>query len=253
MAGTLAVEHEAPSPHGGIEVVAPPDAPAEPTVVVAESENGHEAQHAEAVAVVAAPLPRAYLAIKYPLSRAVAAVALVALVPVFAAVALAVRHTFGKGVLYRQTRVGRNGEDFVILKFRTMAADRRVAAAAVAVDRRVTHKSDDDPRHHPLGRLLRKTSLDELPQLWNVVKGEMTLVGPRPELSDVADRYGFRDHARHRVLPGITGLWQVSEHRADLLHEHIEIDTSYVERVSPMLDLKIIGESLRLLVRPTGR
>ena len=198
-------------------------------------------------------LPTRYLAVKYAASRVVAVVALVGLAPLFVVTAGAIRWKLGRGVLYRQSRIGRGGTECTILKFRTMAPDRRVGRTAVSEERRRTHKSDADPRHHPLGRLLRKTSIDELPQLWNVVRGDMTLIGPRPELTEVADRYGFRDHPRHDVLPGITGLWQVSDHRLDPLHEHIELDTQYVEQVSLRLDLRIVAQSLRLLVRPTGR
>lgn len=198
-------------------------------------------------------LPTRYLAVKYTLSRLAAAVGLVLLAPLLATIAGAVRWKLGRGVLYRQSRIGRHGEEFTILKFRTMAPDRRVDRSTVDRERRRTHKSDQDPRHHPLGRLLRRTSLDELPQLWNVVRGDMTLIGPRPELTEVADRYGFRHHRRHDVLPGITGLWQVSPHRLDPLHEHIDVDSRYVRQVSLGLDLRIIAASFRLLFRPTGR
>ena len=198
-------------------------------------------------------LPTRYLAVKYAASRVIAAVMLLLLAPLFGLIAAILRAKLGKGVLYRQTRVGRGGVDFEILKFRTMEVDRRAASRPVEQDRRRTHKSDDDPRHIGIGRLLRKTSLDELPQLWNVVKGEMTLVGPRPELASVADQYGFRDHPRHVVVPGITGLWQVSEYRNQLLHEHIEVDVDYVQQVGLGLDLRIIGRTFMQLVRPTGR
>ena len=204
-------------------------------------------------------LPTRYLAVKYAVSRGLAAVLLVALLPLFGLIAVLLRVKLGKGVIYRQARVGRDGETFEILKFRTMAADRRTRERRSAdrstggSDRRVTHKSEVDPRHNALGRLLRKTSLDELPQLWNVVRGDMTLVGPRPELTEVAEKYGFRDHPRHVVVPGITGLWQVSEYRHELLHEHIDVDVDYVQRVSFGLDLRIIARTLLLFVRPTGR
>ncbi|MEM9517983.1 MAG: sugar transferase [Actinomycetota bacterium] len=198
-------------------------------------------------------LPAAYLSVKYPLSRLVAVFALVVLAPVLALIAGLVRWQLGPGVLYRQSRIGRNGNEFVILKFRTMAPDRRVGRSPVADDRRMTHKSDHDPRHHPLGRVLRATSIDELPQLWNVVRGDMTLVGPRPEITEVADRYGFRHHPRHAVLPGITGRWQVSAHRSEPLHEHIEIDRDYVDNVSLLVDARIVARSCALLLRPTGR
>ena len=224
--------------------------PDEATLVV---DDGRSADDTSATPPGDLALPIRYLRAKYAASRVIAAFALILLLPVFAVTAMAIRSTSGPGVVFRQRRVGRDGEDFVILKFRTMAPDRRVTSMPVAVERRRTHKSDDDPRHHRLGRLLRTTSLDELPQLWNVVRGEMTLIGPRPELSEVADRFGFRDHPRHRVLPGIIGAWQVSEHRSAPLHEHIDVDLRYLERVSLRVDLGIVARTARLLVRPNGR
>lgn len=174
--------------------------------------------------------------------RVVAAALLVVLAPVFVVVALAVRLNMGRGVIFRQRRVGRGGEDFVILKFRTMQHDRRHGQAPITFrDRRCTHKTVHDPRHTALGRLLRATSLDELPQLVNVLRGEMSLVGPRPELSSVADQHGFRHHPRHDVLPGITGLWQISPERGELLHHNLDIDLDYLEQVGMMTDLRILG------------
>ena len=108
------------------------------------------------------------------------ALAVVAL-PIVLLVVLAIRVKLGKSVIYRQQRVGRDGEPFTMYKFRTMTHDRRKESVPYdGPDRRVCHKRDDDPRHTPLGRFLRRSSLDELPQLWNVVKGDMSLVGPRP-------------------------------------------------------------------------
>lgn len=174
--------------------------------------------------------------------RVAAAVLLVVLAPVLAAVALAIRVTMGPGVIFRQARVGRGGDDFVILKFRTMQHDRRGRQAPITfADRRCTHKTLSDPRHTQLGRLLRATSIDELPQLVNVLRGDMSLVGPRPELSCVADQYGFRYHPRHEVLPGITGLWQISPERGELLHHNLDIDLGYLEQVGLLTDLRILG------------
>lgn len=108
-------------------------------------------------------------------------------------------------------------------------------------ERRLTHKSLDDPRHTRLGRFLRASSLDELPQLVNVVRGELSLVGPRPELPEIVAGYGEWQHDRHRVKPGITGLWQVTE-RVDAtpMYLHVDTDLRYVEEVSPLLDLRIL-------------
>ena len=174
--------------------------------------------------------------------RVLAGVLLVVLAPVVAAIALAIRATLGGQVLFRQRRVGLGGREFEILKFRTMRPCRRVAQQPFegGVDRRATHKSDDDPRHTPLGRFLRRWSLDELPQLVNVLRGEMSLVGPRPELTEVAAGYPVHLQARHSVRPGITGLWQVTRRGEGLLAETAEIDLTYVEQQSLLVDLGIL-------------
>jgi len=187
----------------------------------------------------------------------VGAWALIALLaPVIVGVAVAVRVQLGAPVLFRQARVGRGGEAFTLYKFRTMKADRRLRAERRAReragDRRQTHKSTQDPRHTPLGVFLRRTSLDELPQLWNVVRGDMSLVGPRPELTEVADRYGLRDHPRHRVRPGLTGRWQVSERGSGLLHENVDVDLAYVERITLLGDLRILFATPSAVLRRTG-
>ena len=117
-------------------------------------------------------------------------VLLVMLMPVAIMVAIATRVSLGAGVIYRQQRIGRYGRSFTIYKFRTMLPDRRKAQMPfLGTDRRICHKRDDDPRHTAFGRFLRRSRLDELPQLWNVIKGDMSLVGPRPELPQVVNRY----------------------------------------------------------------
>ncbi|MEM9605773.1 MAG: sugar transferase [Actinomycetota bacterium] len=185
--------------------------------------------------------------------RSVALAMLIFLAPVFALVALAVRVSMGPGVLYRQVRVGRDGEDFTILKFRTMRHDRRLASLPIDFpDRRRTHKTVDDPRHTTVGRFLRSTGVDELPQLVNVVRGEMSLVGPRPELAEVADRYGFRHHPRHDVLPGITGLWQISPLRDELLHENLHLDLDYLDELGLGTDLRILAGTCKDVFGRTG-
>jgi lipopolysaccharide/colanic/teichoic acid biosynthesis glycosyltransferase len=175
------------------------------------------------------------------LDRVLALAALTALLPVIGVTAVAVRLSLGRGVIFRQVRVGLHGSEFVMLKFRTMACDRRVSDVPYeGCDRRLTHKTECDPRHTALGRFLRRSSLDELPQLVNVLRGEMSLVGPRPEIATVVERYGLRDHPRHRVRPGITGLWQVSEYRGELLHLNMGLDIDYLEQLSLRTDLRIL-------------
>jgi lipopolysaccharide/colanic/teichoic acid biosynthesis glycosyltransferase len=191
--------------------------------------------------------------IKPTLDRAFAAVMLVLLSPVLAATALALRMTLGKGIIYRQQRVGRDGVPFTVLKFRTMQADRRQRREDVAVDRRVTHKSTNDPRHTRLGRVIRAAGIDEMPQLVNVLRGEMSIVGPRPELPAVVERYQPWEHARHAVKPGITGLWQIRERgKGARMHECVDIDLEYVDTIGFWTDLRILAATPYHLVLCRG-
>ncbi len=148
----------------------------------------------------------------------------------------------GRPAIYRQTRVGRLGEEFTVYKLRTMKADRRSTEVPIEHDdRRVNHKSPDDPRHIPFGRFLRKWSLDELPQFWNMARGDMALIGPRPELPHIVGRYETWQHRRHEVKPGLTGLWQVTERGNVPMHEATHIDIEYVDNVSLRQDLRILA------------
>ncbi len=186
------------------------------------------------------------------IDRTVGTAALVCAAPLLALVAVAVRWRIGTPVLFRQRRTGLNGEPFSVLKFRTMRADRRTARAPVPVDRRVTHKSEADPRHTDVGRRLRKWSLDELPQLWNVARGEMSLVGPRPELVEIVARYEPWQHQRHLVRPGLTGLWQISRRGEGLMHLYTDIDLEYVATVSLRTDLKILFRTIPAALSRSG-
>ena len=175
------------------------------------------------------------------LDRVVAIVLLVLFAPILVVLAAAVGTTLGSPVLFRQTRVGQGGQTFQMLKFRTMLPDRRHEQRDfTGHEQRRTHKSSRDPRHTALGRFLRRYSLDELPQLWNIVRGELSLVGPRPELVAVVQRYEPWQHDRHLVKPGLTGLWQVTERGNGLMHEHVDVDLRYVSSMSLRTDLKIL-------------
>lgn len=189
--------------------------------------------------------------VKPVLDRLLGTVALVLVAPLLVLVALAIRLSMGKGVLFRQSRVGKDGVVFDVIKFRTMGADRRGESTLyVGPERRQNHKSEDDPRHTGFGRFLRKWSLDEFPQFVNVMKGEMSLVGPRPELVTVVERYEPWQHARHQVRPGITGIWQISERNGTPLHEATHLDIEYVETVSLSTD---VGIMLRTVPAMLGR
>jgi len=180
-------------------------------------------------------------AVKPAVDRVAAAIGLtVAAIPM-ALIAGAVAVQLGRPVLFRQRRVGRDGVPFEVLKFRTMRPDRRGQSLDVIHDRRATHKSDNDPRHTRLGRFLRRYSLDELPQLVNVLRGEMSFVGPRPELVSVVEKdYRPGLEQRHFVKPGLTGLWQISARGDGPMHENGDWDLDYVEQVSLRTDAKIL-------------
>jgi lipopolysaccharide/colanic/teichoic acid biosynthesis glycosyltransferase len=171
---------------------------------------------------------------------AIAGSALLLTAPVLAIAALAVKLEDGGPVLYRQTRVGRDGADFELLKLRTMVVGAETVGAGLSVNR-------GDPRITRVGRLLRKLSLDELPQLWNVVRGEMSVIGPRPTLRYQVEQYDERQRQRLDVKPGITGWAQVNG-RAELpWADRIELDVWYVEHRSPRLDLRILARTPRAL------
>ena len=136
-------------------------------------------------------------------------------------------------MLYRQTRVGRDGVDFQLLKLRTMVVGAETQGAGYAVDR-------GDPRITRVGRILRRASIDELPQLWNVLRGEMSIVGPRPTLRYQVERYDERQRRRLDVRPGLTGWAQVQGRASLPWAERIELDVWYVEHRSPLLDAKIL-------------
>lgn len=189
---------------------------------------------------------------------AVSCLLAVVLVPVGLLVAAAIyANNRSAPVMFRQTRVGQWGKPFTMYKFRTMNPDRRGDYLGEedydGSERRFTHKTDKDPRHTWLGRILRKTSLDELPQLINVLNGDMSLVGPRPEILSVAERFGIRSHARHLVRPGITGLWQISEYRSQLLHENVHIDLAYVRKVTFIEDIRILFGTVGAVLRQSGK
>lgn len=170
-----------------------------------------------------------------------AAVLLVLTLPLLLILSLAILVTMGRPVFLKQERVGRYGKVFTLYKLRTMEPDRRTNQVPfVGGDRRRTHKHPEDPRITPLGGFLRVWSLDELPQFVNVLKGEMSLVGPRPEMVEIVARYEPWQHKRHAVKPGLTGMWQVSERGDKALHECTESDIEYLGRLSLGIDLRIL-------------
>ena len=160
--------------------------------------------------------------------------------PFIAAGALAIKLADGGPVVYRQRRVGKDGREFELLKLRTMVVGAEQQGAGWAVNR-------GDPRITRAGRLLRRLSLDEVPQLWNVVRGEMSLIGPRPTLAYQVEQYTPRQRKRLDVKPGITGWAQIHGRASLPWEERIELDVWYVENRSPAVDLKILLRTPRAL------
>ncbi|HEY7606696.1 MAG TPA: sugar transferase [Actinomycetes bacterium] len=200
-------------------------------------------------------LTRAQAAAKRACDVVVSALGLLALLPLFAVVAAAIKATSPGPVIFRQERVGLRGRPFTLLKFRTMCA----GADLMLEDLRDRNEADgplfklrEDPRVTRVGALLRRYSIDELPQLWNVLKGEMSLVGPRPPLAGEVALYEEWQLDRLEVRPGITGLWQVSGRSELSFEDYVRLDLFYVENWSIAYDLFILSKTVPLLVSTRG-
>jgi lipopolysaccharide/colanic/teichoic acid biosynthesis glycosyltransferase len=180
------------------------------------------------------------------LDVAVAGVGLVLASPLLGLAALATKLESGGPVLYRQTRVGRHGEDFEVLKLRTMVVGAEKLGAGYAVDK-------GDMRITRVGRLLRRTSLDELPQLWNILRGDMSVIGPRPTLRYQVEQYDEAQWRRLEIRPGLTGWAQVQGRASLPWADRIELDVWYVDHRSPRVDLEILLRTPLALFRGTYR
>ncbi|HYH59210.1 MAG TPA: sugar transferase [Thermoleophilaceae bacterium] len=179
------------------------------------------------------------------MSRAIAALALVLTSPVIVAAMIAIRIESPGSPIYRQRRVGRDGEPFDMFKLRTMVADAEFMGEGLSVNH-------GDPRITRVGRILRRFSIDELPNLVNIVRGDMTIVGPRPTIQVQVDQYTERQMRRLEVKPGLTGWAQVNGRASLPWSDRIELDIWYVENRSWLLDLKIVARTLRLLATGEG-
>lgn len=164
--------------------------------------------------------------------------------PLFVCVAALIKSDSAGPALFRQKRIGKDGVPFEIWKFRSMRVDAHPYARSPV--------GNDDPRLTRIGRILRRLSIDELPQLLNVWKGEMSLVGPRPEMPFIVETYGPLEMQRLCVRPGITGLWQISPARAMPIHENLNYDLSYIENQSIVLDCVILLRTIRAVIRGIG-
>ncbi len=213
----------------------------------------------EAFDIAPAPTPLAYALTKRALDIAVSSLLLVASLPVIGLIALLIRIDSPGPVIFQQKRVAQGGRLFRFLKFRTMYVDARERFPELYAYRYGPEgfgdfyfKTPDDPRLTRVGRRLRRTSLDELPNLVNVLRGDMSLVGPRPELPEHLRYYGQRELAKFSVKPGVTGLWQVRG-RARLRYvEQLESEIEYVQRRSLWFDIEILARTPRAVMTGDG-
>jgi exopolysaccharide biosynthesis polyprenyl glycosylphosphotransferase len=207
--------------------------------------------------------PRGWqFAVKYAVDRVIAAALLLALTPLLAVIAIGVKLSSPGPILFTQRRVGRDGQAFDMLKFRTMRGtpeqhgELDASWASVALGVPMLADSAGSDRRTPFGTFLRRTSLDELPQLWNVLRGDMSMVGPRPERTHYVERFDraiYRYPDRHRVRSGVTGWAQVNGLRGETsLQDRIEWDNFYIENWSPLLDLKIVAMTVPALLFSRG-
>lgn len=189
--------------------------------------------------------------VEWPLAM----VLLLLLSPLLLLIALLVRASGSGPILHRRRVVGRGGREFDAFKFRTMVADADQVLAADPALREafeVSHKLVDDPRVTPVGRALRRYSLDELPQLLNVMRGEMWLIGPRMVTAGELEKYGAHVDKLLSVKPGLTGLWQVSGRQTTTYARRVELDMHYIDHWSPVVDAAILLRTVRVVLRAEG-
>ena len=170
-------------------------------------------------------------------------------------ISLAIRNESPGPVLFRQKRVGENGRLFEMLKFRTMdvdAEDKRHLVEQLDIDGNLIHKTPDDPRVTKVGHVLRRLSLDEIPQIFNILKGEMSLVGPRPELPYLVKNYQPWQYKRFAVPQGMTGWWQVNGRSNKPMHLNTEDDLYYIQNYSIWLDVQILIKTVWVIIQGQG-
>src|SRR5580698_5767038 len=209
------------------------------------------------VYVYSAVMPSAaYMAAKRTVDVLVSATMLILLSPLFLILALLIKLTDGGAVFFRQKRVGWNGATFDFFKFRSMCVNAEAMKAELLKQNKhsnsITFKMCRDPRVTWIGRILRKTSLDELPQLWNVLRGEMTLVGPRPAVVPEVVKYNSHERRRLGAVPGLTCIWQVSG-RADLdFQQQVDLDIKYIRERSVWMDFRLMMMTIPAVLSGKG-
>ncbi len=209
---------------------------------ISESVRGDQASSKKSTPATSTTPRRVYARLLKPgFDRVVGLALFILTLPILIVAALLIRLKIGTPIIYQQDRVGMNGEVFNLYKLRTMMPDRRQRSLDFeGSERRLTHKSPGDPRVLPLGKTLRAWRLDELPQFWNVLNGDMSLVGPRPEMPEIVADYEDWQHQRHVVKPGVTGPWQISERNGKPMHQCTETDLEYVKDIRFSTDLSIL-------------
>jgi lipopolysaccharide/colanic/teichoic acid biosynthesis glycosyltransferase len=235
----------------------PHPTPAPVLVVTSRVTPGREKEHSSHEPDVfnwsPAPYPFYQAVVKRAFDAICAISALLLLWPLFLIIALMIRLDSPGPVIYRQQRIGKNGVPFTMYKFRSMRWDPiHNVRFFIRPDGTTVHKLHDDPRLTHVGAWLRRTSIDELPQLINIAKGDMSVIGPRPELIEIVRTYEPWQHRRHVVKPGLTGWWQVCG-RDDLpMNENTELDLYYVNHLSPVLDLRILLRTVGIVATGCG-
>jgi exopolysaccharide biosynthesis polyprenyl glycosylphosphotransferase len=225
--------------------------------------DNEKLNHAPALVILPAPItPAAPVGLtahqrrnKRAFDFIVSLLAIIAFAPIMAAIALAIKLTSPGPVLFKQERVGENGKIFKIYKFRSMVVNAEKLqhlVNEVNAEGQTLHKRRNDPRVTPIGRVIRKTSLDELPQFFNVLLGDMSLVGPRPELPWLVEMYEPWQHRRFDVPQGITGWWQINGRSDKPCHLNTDQDVYYIENYSFMLDLVILAKTVPALLKGKG-
>lgn len=199
---------------------------------------------------------RATFAFKRIVDLVGGAIGLVVATPIMLGVAVAMKREEPNGsIIFSQTRIGKNGKSFKMYKIRSMCVDAEARLETLLSKNEVQgamFKMKNDPRVTKVGKFIRKTSIDELPQLWNVVKGEMSLVGPRPPLPREVKKYNSYDKQRLLVKPGCTGLWQVSGRNDVHFRDMVALDVSYIQDMSIKNEVKIIFKTVWIIIKPNG-
>ena len=229
--------------------------PSASSAILAEEAGSSPVSYSLDPAVYYDPIQFPLSAIKRGIDIIIALVALITLAPVMLVIAILIRLDSKGPAVFKSLRAGKNGKPFVCYKFRSMVVDAdEIKRNLLHLNYRngATFKISNDPRTTRVGRFIRKFSIDELPQIWNVLLNDMSIVGPRPHPLDDVSRYPAIAQQRHGVKPGLTGLWQVEARRDPSFERNISLDLQYINEWSLGLDMKIIASTFTAVVRGNG-